>query len=163
MSMISRLCQCGCGTIFYPSRGRDHKFIRGHYGRGRLKPVAGYRVVNLSTRLSTIHRVRAEKALGKPLPPKVVVHHADGSRSDDAPLVICQDQKYHFLLHARMRVQAAGGNPNTDALCGRCRLVLPRAAFFIHSRTPLGINDQCRACNSEACKERKARKKARLG
>lgn len=52
-----------------------------------------------------LHRLRAERALGKPLPGKVVVHHADGSKHPNAQLVICQDQAYHMLLHARMRAR----------------------------------------------------------
>ena len=47
------------------------------------------------------HTLIAEKALGKTLPPKAVVHHANGSR-DSGPLVICEDIAYHHLLHQRM-------------------------------------------------------------
>jgi hypothetical protein len=80
--------------------------------------------------LTRLHRFRAEKALGKPLPLKAIVHHADGSKADDAPLVICQDAAYHALLHARMRIKAAGGNPNTDRICVFCRLVKPISEFY---------------------------------
>lgn len=89
------------------------------------------------------HVARAERALGKPLPLRAVVHHADGSKSDDAPLVICQDQAYHMLLHARTRVKAAGGNPNTDRICSMCRLVKSVAAFSGEFRI-------CRHCANAA-------------
>ena len=46
------------------------------------------------------HRLRAEKALGKPLPAKAIVHHHRGTMPT---LVICPDQAYHLLIHARMR------------------------------------------------------------
>jgi hypothetical protein len=53
----------------------------------------------------------AEKALGGPLPRGAVVHHVDENRFNNVPtnLVICPDQAYHMLLHARMRgMQAIG-------------------------------------------------------
>ena len=50
------------------------------------------------------HIFLAEQALGKRLPNKSVVHHANGT------LIICQDQAYHMLLHARQRALEACGN-----------------------------------------------------
>ena len=50
------------------------------------------------------HILKAEKALGKPLPPKAVVHH-----HTPAQLVICQDQAYHNLIHQRKRSYEACG------------------------------------------------------
>lgn len=67
-----------------------------------------------------LHVERAERALGRPLPKGTIVHHADGTKDDHAPLVICQDQAYHLLLHRRMRIVRAGGNPNTDSICRTC-------------------------------------------
>jgi hypothetical protein len=67
-----------------------------------------------------LHRIRAEATLGKPLPPKAVVHHADGSMNVDAPLVICQDQCYHMLLHARLEAFRVCGNPDWRP-CSYCR------------------------------------------
>lgn len=114
-----RLCECGCGAaapvaIFNDSKrgfikGRSHRFIQGHGKKN--KPLKGYRSLMVAGRQRTIHRLRAERALGKPLPAGAVVHHADGSQSEHAPLVICQDQTYHMTLHGRMRLQAAGKDP----------------------------------------------------
>jgi hypothetical protein len=60
------------------------------------------------------HIVIAERALGKPLPPNAVVHHFNEIKWDNAygNLVICQDEAYHRLLHARQRALHACGNPN---------------------------------------------------
>jgi hypothetical protein len=60
------------------------------------------------------HVLIAEKALGKPLPKGAVVHHVDRDSMNNntkSPwnLVVCPDQAYHLLLHARVR--ALGYDP----------------------------------------------------
>ena len=65
----------------------------------------GYVMVKHNGKLTYEHRVLAEKALGRPLPPGVVVHHV-GAVDDNhgyMKLVICPDQSYHALLHARAK------------------------------------------------------------
>ncbi len=49
----------------------------------------------------------AERALGKPLPPKAVIHHHDPNQ-----IVVCQDQAYHNFLHQRQRAHEACGHAN---------------------------------------------------
>jgi hypothetical protein len=80
---------------------------------------------------TTRARLVAEAALGKLLPPGAQVHHVDEDKRNDAPgnLVICQDQKYHHLLHVRARVVARGGDPNRQRWCGRCRSLQPIESF----------------------------------
>jgi hypothetical protein len=98
------------------------------------------------------YRLRAEEALGHPLPPKAVVHHATGSLAPGAPLVICQDESYHRLLHRRMRVAAAGGDPNLDRLCTNCG-PLPAAEFYPATRTTDGymkFYGHCKRCSHRA-------------
>lgn len=100
--------------------------------------------------LKHVHRLRAERALGKPLPAGAQVHHADGSKSPDAPLVICQDRAYHALLHHRMRILRAGGDPNTQKICSRCKAMKLRADFNVNrSHLADGLDYFCRACVSE--------------
>jgi hypothetical protein len=101
------------------------------------------------------HLVIAESALGKPLPRRAQVHHFDGDHTNNANtnLVICEDAAYHKLLHVRQRVKAAGGNPNTDALCTVCRSVKPVGDFNISRRMKAtGRQTSCRACQSKYCK-----------
>lgn len=106
----------------------------------RGRPTKTYRIVAGKK----AHRLRAEKALGKPLPPKAVVHHADGSMNEHAPLVVCENQGYHFLLHVRMRVLQAGGNPNTDRICVYCKAVKPMVDFYAYTNRPNVW--RCKAC-----------------
>lgn len=77
------------------------------------------------------HLIIAETALGKLLTAEHPVHHHDLNRQNNANtnLVICEDAKYHMLLHARARVLWAGGDPNLDAVCSRCKLVKPKYSF----------------------------------
>jgi len=58
------------------------------------------------------HILIAEKAFGKPLPPKAESHHIDGNRGNNAPsnLVVCPDRAYHMLLEQRTRALKACGN-----------------------------------------------------
>lgn len=103
-----------------------------------------------------IHRIRAEAALGKPLPAQAVVHHADGSKRADAQLVICQDNAYHLLLHARMRVVKAGGNPNTDRVCSRCNQAKPIEQFAPTPARNTGRNHLCHQCDAIKQSNRRA-------
>lgn len=148
-------CHCGCGAITpLVTRTRPHlgtvkgqhvRFVKGH-GR-RIRPIdACYPHVSVDGRATPVHRLRAEKAIGRPLSVGVLVHHADGSKRGDAPLVICQDRAYHALLHARMRIQAAGGNPNTDRICGRCKGVKHVSAFGRNRHGVFGASNTCKAC-----------------
>lgn len=147
------LCACGCGrptSIAAQTdrrlghiKGQPVRYIAGHNNQ---KADVDYRPVYVDGRVVKIHRLRAERALGKPLPPGAEVHHADGSKSDTAPLVICQDSAYHKLLHARMRVKAAGGNPNTQVLCATCRQPKAFADFGKLRRGQRGLQPSCRAC-----------------
>jgi hypothetical protein len=67
------------------------------------------------------HRKVAEDALGKSLPKKAQIHHRhkhDGTyesgRRYNLPsnLIICEDQGYHMLIHAREEAYRATGDPN---------------------------------------------------
>ena len=161
-----KLCECGCGqhtslvTRTITARGlRIGEYRRfaasGH--SSRVKPKTTYPVQGTGAELKRIHRMRAERALGYPLPRKAVVHHADGSTRADAPLVICENQAYHALLHMRMRVLKAGGNPNTDAVCGHCGLAKLVARFPPMPSHSTGRSHICDVCTTVKSKARPSR------
>ena len=132
-------CACGCGqkTNLAPYslkskgwiNGEPFKYIRGHnsrvdhpmYKTGIQQHGAGYLAIvdHKNPRSDTrgrvlVHRMIAETVLGKPLPQKAVVHHVNEDKTDNAKcnLVICEDTKYHRLLHQRKRALDACGNAN---------------------------------------------------
>ena len=98
-----------------------------------------------------VHRRVAEAALGKPLPKGAIVHHVDGNKADNAPtnLVICQDQKYHLLLHARQRILELGGHPDTDAFCTHHKCLHSKEEFAPVARRWNGVHNMCRKGTNE--------------
>jgi RNase P subunit RPR2 len=111
------------------------------------------------------HVLIAERALGKPLPASAVVHHVDEVQDNNRNnnLVICQDNTYHRLLHVRMRIAKAGGDPDRDKICGKCHAVVPRTFFSRLRRSKDGLATNCRGCNSQLMASAYASKKARNG
>ena len=137
--MISGLCGCGCGQITKVVtktnklkghiRGEHLRFIMGHGGHksgkdshlwkgGKMINSQGYLLAHSPSNPRADIRgyvresiVVAEKTLGKPLPPGVIVHHSDEDRINNTPsnLVICQDDTYHKLIHVRLRAFKACG------------------------------------------------------
>lgn len=73
-----------------------------------------YRSATLNPDGKREHVLVAEKALGRSMPDGAVVHHVNEITSDNRPdnLVICPNEKYHNLLHKRMRALKASGNAN---------------------------------------------------
>jgi hypothetical protein len=136
------------------------RFRPGHNMRGMPQKPWRYPNTHHEDQTVPIHRLRAQQALGRPLPAGVIVHHADGSRDPWAPLVICESQAYHGLLHRRMRVKAAGGDPNTQRICCSCKLLLLKTAFSAKASQFDGLRKTCRRCECAAAKRRSMRRKA---
>lgn len=82
---------------------------------GHVRKQDGYRVLSRGKSAVVLEHVAvAERALGRPLPPGVQVHHVDENKSNNGPgnLVICPDQAYHELLHIRQAAMDATGDPD---------------------------------------------------
>lgn len=79
-----------------------------------------------------LHVIIAEKVLGRPLPRKAVIHHVDKNPQNNAHdnLVICPNQSYHFLLHARMRAVESGYPPHFMK-CAYCKSYDDPAAMYL--------------------------------
>jgi hypothetical protein len=109
------------------------------------------------------HILIAERALGKPLPPKAEVHHVNGDKQDNRPenLVICPDAAYHKLLEARTRRLNMWGRLDIKQ-CLDCLTVFPLTEFYKNARMWDRKDDRCKSCrclrslrDREACLIRK--------
>lgn len=131
----NKYCQCGCGQKTKTStitdkkkgikRGFPNRYIHNHHLKGERNNKwnggkterNGYIFIRQPDHprahkpngYVSEHILIAESALGKPLPKDAVVHHANGTRNS-GPLVICQNELYHKLLHIRMRAYKACGH-----------------------------------------------------
>ena len=95
-----------------------------------------------------VHIRIAEKALGKPLPKGVQVHHADENTMNNANsnLVICPDKNYHHLLHKRLRAMKATGNPNLRK-CVICKQWDDPKNLYFPPSVYSGKHKKCDAAN----------------
>src|SRR5439155_25943450 len=111
------------------------------------KAVVNYSEPGLSPRLME-HRLIAQRALSKPLPALAVVHHVNGVRGDNSSgnLVLCQDTKYHRLLHARARRLRQTGSLDLKK-CGHCHTVKPTEAFCRAPDKWDGLRYCCKECD----------------
>lgn len=173
-----KLCECGCGepapiarrtfTHLGHKKGEPIRFIRGHQMRmlvrrgadnkawkGGRRPTEKYMTVLVhghprADRWGYVmeHLIVAERALGRPIPRGVEVHHVNEDGFDNKPsnLVICENAAYHRMLHMRKRAYEACGNPNA-VRCTACGhydgnvLRCPSGSAFHHGK---GWRAKCR-------------------
>lgn len=114
---------------------------------------------SISGRAMRAHVAIAEKALGKRLPKGAEVHHVNRIPHDNRNenLVICEDHKYHGLLHRRQRVVDAGGNPDLHWICRNCGL-LPLDQFTRHWEKDEKLTTSCHDCRRKSAKVYRAKK-----
>ncbi len=155
------VCECGCGkpvnvaissnTRTGHIKGKPFRFVKGHNFRGKESPTKSYRERGHQRE----HVVIAEQALGKPLPKGAHVHHVDEDKHNNANanLVICQDAAFHHLLHLRARIVRAGGDPNIQRLCYRCKLLKPINAMVKRHSGRRNLTSECVACSVIAARK----------
>ncbi len=92
------------------------------------------------------HILVAEKAFGGPLPDGVVIHHVNGDGLDNRPenLVICENQKYHVLLHQRERALKESGNANW-LKCVYCKNYDDQSRLYVKKDRRQGHHRNCEA------------------
>lgn len=98
-----------------------------------------------------MHRLLVEKALGRKLKGAECVHHVDGNKANNTPsnLVVCPDQSYHALLHARQRVVDKGGNPETEKYCKYHGELHKKEEFSKNHRMYDGRHNVCKDATNE--------------
>ncbi len=169
-------CQCGCGAKTAQVITRTHRgyklgdfyrYTTGHHMKARADKTRNcYIPLHDTSRKHGYvyeHTMKAERALGRPLPPGAEVHHVDENRRNNANtnLVICQDVAYHRLLHTRAKIVRAGGNPNTQQLCSWCRTVKDLSQFGRNSYNKrTGRHWACSECLTRYQRERKVKQAA---
>jgi len=95
-----------------------------------------------------IHRLIAERVIGRFLRKEEVVHHKDGNPLNNrrANLVVLPNQRAHIREHAMERIRQAGGDPETQKICGTCTRVLGRL-YFPRLKTSFdGLGSTCKGC-----------------
>jgi hypothetical protein len=98
-----------------------------------------------------LHRVIVEKAIGRKLTGKEKVHHVDFNKLNNTPsnLVLCPDQSYHLLLHARSNIVFAGGNADKEAVCTGCNKIRDKGEFPKNPNRWNGISTYCKDCSNK--------------
>ena len=134
-----------CGSVFRAPRWQLKR------RRFCSRQCSGLANIDPSFRKTRPHVLIIERLMGKRLPPCAVVHHFNENRKDNSHsnLVLCQDQAYHLLLHSRKRIYDAGGNPNTDKICSRCKMPKPLTDFHLAPTNGDGRRCYCKPCQSE--------------
>lgn len=104
------------------------------------------------------HILLVETLLNVRLPDPVCIHHVDGNRRNNQQnnFVVCPNQAYHLLLHARTRIVNAGGIPSVHKICSSCKQVKTKGEFYKGPEWD-GRRSICKVCLSILARERRGR------
>lgn len=97
------------------------------------------------------HRSIAERVLGRKLTTAERVHHLDYDKTNNknSNLVVCPDEAYHRLLHARQRILDLGGHPDTHSYCSYHCELHDKFEFSTITQTWNGLHNMCRKATNE--------------
>lgn len=98
-----------------------------------------------------VHRYVAEQAIGRKLKNRESVHHLNYDKSDcrRQNLIVCPDDSYHRLLHARTDVLLDGYHPDVDAYCSGCKTYHPKQEFPKSKLRWNGVHNMCKTTSNE--------------
>lgn len=104
------------------------------------------------------HRLVAETAIGYVLPATVKIHHFNEIKCDNrnTNLVICEDQRYHMLIHLMQHHLALGAIPGVTKHCARCKEIKGRTLFGPDRRSVDDLTQWCRLCINRQARVRVA-------
>lgn len=100
-------------------------------------------------------RFVVEQVIGKKLDRKHIVHHIDGNSENNKNdnLIVLENRREHAIVHAKMRIVEAGGNPSTQAFCSRCGKIKSKEMFTTDSHRWNRKSLFCRPCENERLKK----------
>jgi len=126
---------------------KAHSGIHHHAWNNGRSSDHGYPTIRINGKKVRENRAVAERVLGKPLPSTCVVHHWDENIENNEPsnLVICENDAYHNLLHARMRRLRDTGSFELKR-CLTCNEIKPITDFHKRRRAWDGTTEDCKPC-----------------
>lgn len=102
-----------------------------------------------------LHKYVVEKTIGRELKQHEVIHHINYDKTDNrrCNLLLCPNQAYHKLVHARTDAINSGVDLNIQHKCSSCKEVKTKDSFNISKTRWNGLNEYCKVCRSIKGKE----------